>query len=219
MRLLIVDNKKNHAQKIKKLLETAISDCQTTISFSALDMLIELRNYDFNILIIGSDLPEAQAPDIITLAADTGKKPPVIVIMHDHDEIVVREVDTAGCCIYYVSDKVISEMLPLITIEIHKRYLLFNENNHLRDELKKAQASRKIIEIALNCNHQINNPLMTILGNAQLLIRDNAKGDESLLSRLGKIERAAKRIKEITMNLADDLELPDESKDMAKCIK
>jgi signal transduction histidine kinase len=219
MHILIIDNKKTHGQKIKKLLENSIADCLAEISYSALEALTELRNTDYSALIISSDLPEAAASDILTLIADSGTALPAIIITDTETEQLYTQIDTAGCGVYYLARKIMAEMLPFAIMEMHKQFILFQENNRIKNELKQAQFGQKIVEMALDSNHRINNPLMTILGNAQLLLRDSPKDNSTTVSRLEKIERAAKRIREITMNLANGLEVQSKPKETAKSLK
>lgn len=58
-----------------------------------------------------------------------------------------------------------------------------------------------ISETAMTINHEINSPLMTILGNVSLLLRDSDNLDMSLTKKLKSIERAAKRIQYVTERL------------------
>lgn len=58
-----------------------------------------------------------------------------------------------------------------------------------------------IMETAVTINHELNTPLMTILGNVELLLRDSGKLDQSLAKRLKSIERSAKRIQYVAARL------------------
>lgn len=65
----------------------------------------------------------------------------------------------------------------------------------------KSQRLSAIMETAVAINHEINNPLTAILGNAQLLLSSKAKLDKDTLDKLKIIEDSALRIKEVTQNL------------------
>jgi K+-sensing histidine kinase KdpD len=65
----------------------------------------------------------------------------------------------------------------------------------------KSQRLSAIMETAVAINHEINNPLTAILGNAQLLLSTKAKLDKDTLEKLKIIEDSALRIKEVTQNL------------------
>lgn len=60
-----------------------------------------------------------------------------------------------------------------------------------------------IIETAVAVNHEINNPLVPILGNAQFLLQDENVVDEEVRKRLRSIVHNALRIRDITQKLAN----------------
>jgi DNA-binding NarL/FixJ family response regulator len=219
MNILIIDSKKGHGRKLKLLLENAIEGCIANVKCTALEALAELRNPDYDLLIIGNDLPEAPADDFMAMVKDTGRKIPSLIISNDNDEYFPGDNEPIDSSSYIIAADSVSQMLPLLVDEIHKRYLLYQENLALKAEFKKSQTNYKIVDIALNCNHKINNPLMTILGNTQLLIRDCASCDSKTIARLEKIEKAAKRIQEITLGLANSLGSPSEPQEMLKSSK
>ncbi len=65
----------------------------------------------------------------------------------------------------------------------------------------KSQRLSAIMETAVAINHEINNPLTAVLGNAQLLLSKAAKLDKETQDKLKIIEDSALRIKEVTQNL------------------
>jgi nitrogen-specific signal transduction histidine kinase len=60
-----------------------------------------------------------------------------------------------------------------------------------------------ITETAVAANHEINNPLFSVLGEAQLLLRKYKGEDEETLRRLRMIEESALRISCVTKKLAN----------------
>jgi hypothetical protein len=219
MNTLIIDSKQGYGRKLKRLLEQEIGDCAVVLKCSALEALTELRNPQYDLLIIGHALPEAPIDDFIALLKNTGRKIPVLIISHDSGDDALALDDSLESCIFTISADAAAQVLPMIALEAHKRCLLYRENQELKNELKKSQGNHKITEIALNCNHKINNPLMTILGNTQLLIRDCESCENKTMARLEKIEKAAKRIQEITLSLANDLGASAEPREMLKSAK
>ena len=65
----------------------------------------------------------------------------------------------------------------------------------------KSQRLSAVTETAVTINHEINNPLTAILGNAELLLSKSPKLDKETLERLKIIEESALRIKKVTENL------------------
>ncbi|MBN2030066.1 PAS domain S-box protein [bacterium] len=59
-----------------------------------------------------------------------------------------------------------------------------------------------IVETAVAVNHEINNPLVPILGNVQFLLQDESIASEDIKRRLRIIMSNARRIRNITQKLA-----------------
>lgn len=218
MNTLIIDSKKGYGRKIKVLLEKAISDSRALVMHTVLEALAELRHPHYDILIIGHQLPEISIEEFLAILANNSINIPVLIIEHEKTDTATFS-DSPESCTYHISADDVPRVLPMIALEAHKRCMLFKENRMLKTELNKAQGNHKITEIALNSNHHINNPLMTILGNTQLLIRDCETSDSKTMARLEKIEKAAKRIQEITLDLANKLGISAEPREMLKSSK
>jgi len=67
-----------------------------------------------------------------------------------------------------------------------------------RDAQVKTQA---VLETAAAINHEINNPLMAVMGNIELLLRREAQIDSDTREKLHRIHEAATRIHQVTQNL------------------
>ncbi len=76
-----------------------------------------------------------------------------------------------------------------------------SEIKRLQTELLEKEKLAVFTETAIAVNHEINNPLAPILGNAQLLLRDEEKFDAVSLKRIRSIEKNARRIYSITQKL------------------
>ena len=110
------------------------------------------------------------------------------------------------------------EFLDIIAAQLahaieRSRYerMLIEKNNALtkaRHEIQEQQ--KKIVEmekfqmlgqIAVSLNHEINNPLTTIMGNLELLLMMNPDMDEKISKRLETIQSESERIRSIVENL------------------
>jgi PAS domain S-box-containing protein len=69
--------------------------------------------------------------------------------------------------------------------------------------LIKSERVAAITETAVAANHEINNPLFSILGQAQLMLRKYEGQDEDTIRRLKTIEESALRIACVTKKLAN----------------
>ena len=72
-----------------------------------------------------------------------------------------------------------------------------SDHKRLEKELLEKKRLEAITESLATINHQINNPLTPILGNLQLIRRDENIRSNNLLEKLDIIESNAKRILKI----------------------
>jgi PAS domain S-box-containing protein len=72
-----------------------------------------------------------------------------------------------------------------------------------QQNLIKSERVAAITQTAIAANHEINNPLFSILGQAQLLIMECDAKDENTIQRLRAIEESALRIACVTKKLAN----------------
>ncbi len=78
--------------------------------------------------------------------------------------------------------------------------------NRLKQSQESLLHSEKVAmlsEIAVAANHEINQPLFSILGQAQLLLKDHARLDDDALGRIKEIEEAALRIACVTKKITN----------------
>lgn len=78
-----------------------------------------------------------------------------------------------------------------------------NKLKESQENLIKSERLAAITETSVAANHEINNPLFSILGQAQLLLRKFRDEDEDAAQRLKAIEESALRIACVTKKLAN----------------
>lgn len=71
----------------------------------------------------------------------------------------------------------------------------------LQVKLLEAERLAAITETAISVNHEINNPLCSILGNTQMMLLENDHSNPVMLKRLKSIEKQIHRIQGITDKL------------------
>jgi PAS domain S-box-containing protein len=80
---------------------------------------------------------------------------------------------------------------------------MVNRLKDSQDNLIKSERLAAITETSVAANHEINNPLFSILGQAQLLLRKYTDQDEETVHRLRMVEESALRIACVTKKLAN----------------
>jgi len=75
------------------------------------------------------------------------------------------------------------------------------EQKRLREMLLEAERIAAVCQLGIAVRHEINNPLTTVIGNAELLLERAGEGDAELQKRLDVILNNALRIAEIVKQL------------------
>ena len=82
------------------------------------------------------------------------------------------------------------------------------ERNRMEEELEKARVEqiemerfKAVTEMAVSLSHEINNPLCTISGIAQLILMRSEELDEDIVDQLEAIWQQSKRIEALTLKL------------------
>jgi GAF domain-containing protein len=70
-----------------------------------------------------------------------------------------------------------------------------------QDALVERERLAAVGEVAVTVNHEINNPLTVIIGNAELLLKDLADSDKKVRKKVEHIVAESKRIAQITRSL------------------
>ncbi len=75
------------------------------------------------------------------------------------------------------------------------------EIRQIHSKLLEAERLAAITETAISVNHEINNPLCSILGNTQLMLMEKDNLDPDMIRKLQNIEKQIARIQEIAERL------------------
>lgn len=76
------------------------------------------------------------------------------------------------------------------------------EINRLQAKLLESERLAAITDLAVSVNHEINNPLCSILGNTQLILMEKERLDPRMIRGLENIEKETVRIQEVARRLA-----------------
>ena len=90
------------------------------------------------------------------------------------------------------------------------------EQKRMEEALRKAEALRAVVSVAMATAHEINNPLTVALGEAQLLFKES----DAKRGRLQRLIEALERIRDVvrTMNQITHLERAEQSKNLPEML-
>ena len=79
------------------------------------------------------------------------------------------------------------------------------KNQKLLDTVNRLASNQSVIDLILSYNHEINNLLTMIIGQAQLLLQSGDLNKENINNKLTKIEADAQRIRQLALDLTNNL--------------
>jgi len=195
IKILFVENNKYHALLIKKEIENSFNDVAITITgrYKKALELVKLEDFDMGIIDLDSSLygqlqfiellkSEINYLPLIVLVSEKKEQLIQIVKQYDIEEIVVKDSS------FYLK---IPKLIKKIYHQNYKSLLTSDFKNHFQ----KKEQSEIINIIANTLSHEINNPLMTILGMTEMILDNDFKYDPELIKKVGMIRNSAKRIR------------------------
>ena len=204
LRILIVEDDEGNALLAEDALSDYFTNCSVDIAASGKACLERLRgNGKYDAMLLDQNLPDAKGTTLFKQSAEEGVGVPTIMVTGAGNEEVAVAAMKLGAYDYIVktADLGYLKMLPLaVEKSIEKR----NMEAQLEEARKKEielERLRAVQQIAISLSHEINNPLTSIMGMAQLLLMTPETFDEESIAQLKWIEDSAKRIAHITRKL------------------
>ncbi len=159
-----------------------------------------LEKEAFDLLIVDLKMPEVSGLSVLRRAKELKLDSMVIVLSGHLDLYSALELIKIGG-IYECMFKPIEEDRLKASVEKaleHKR--LLNQAREMAALAHEKEKLESVIQLVITLHHEINNPLASILGNAQLMQMDK-KLSKEMRSKVQSIEAQALKIKEIVQKL------------------
>jgi signal transduction histidine kinase len=169
---------------------------------TAHDFLDTLTDHRFDLAIINPKLPDMNCPEFVEQVQARQPELPIVIISENDSPTSAGE-NSDGVSGYLIRGREEVDLIPEIVGQFQSGTRLTLKRTAAED-VDSATANTPLAEMmAATLQHEINNPLMSILGNVELLLNDPACKDAALADRLRIIETSARRIQEITQRLAN----------------
>jgi len=197
LRALLVEDNPDHAELMRVYLEreNIVSDV-----VGSGGECLERAGDGYDVILLDYYLPDIDGLEVLKGLKGREVDLPVVMITGHGDEQVAVEAMKGGAYDYVVK----SGMYFLVVPEVARRAVeAHRTSKRLEEELIQAQRREAIVQTAIAVNHEINNPLGVILGNAELLLSQLKDADEGVVRKLRIIEEQCIKIKEITQKLAN----------------
>jgi CheY-like chemotaxis protein len=161
--------------------------------------LSELRRNEFDIAIIGLDLPDVDGLGFVQLIRKEAPHLPIVAIGDAPSEQAAVE---AGADEYLAKDGFFHVALPDIIGKLHSRLPADAKRRCSGEKLKEKEQAALIRVTAGTLYHEVNNPLMAILGTTELILNNGYECDREVTKKLRIIRRSAQRIQSALTKLS-----------------
>lgn len=202
-KILIIENDNNSASRAAACLKNGLNDVDVSISLSGIEGLKSLKRKSFDLVIAESRLTDMTGFDLLKGMAEIGGHWPTIILsIPGRGEEAVKYMRN-GVYDYIVKDAGFPDTLPRAAQRALDLSYIFNEKRNLIETNIERMRRRELARIAHVLNHEVNNPLMAIIGNVQLLLSESEIDPKVLREKLESIEDSARRIARVTAFFAD----------------
>ncbi|MFQ6007336.1 MAG: response regulator [Candidatus Zixiibacteriota bacterium] len=218
--ILIVEPSRYHARLMEReLLEKFPSSSISTFS-SASTALEELRQNSYDVAVISLELPDVDCAVLVALIRKEHRNLPIIVTgygnnteawaVHESKNLTASgywghpaaEAARAGADEYVVKDSTYHQAIPRLLCDIYRRYAKIEEK--VQPSVRHPQKDQaELIRItAGTLYHEINNPLMTILGMCELILNNGCERHQDVIKKVKTIKKSAQRIQSALVRLS-----------------
>lgn len=198
----LVEQNRYHARLMAGELLEKYPSSSISIFSCGQTALSELRRNTFDIAIIGLDLPDVDGLGFVQLIHKEAPHLPIVVIGDAPPEQAVAEVAAAGADEYLAKDGLFHVTLPDIIGKLYSRLSSDTKRGCSGKKLKQKEQAALIRVTAGTLYHEVNNPLMTILGTTELILNNGYECDREVAKKLRIIRRSAQRIQSALTRLS-----------------
>ncbi len=207
LRILLIEDDRYHAVLVEKALMFSHLNCTVDKAFSASEGLQMLSEKEYDLLLLDYGLPDSNGLVAIREIKACGFKKPIIITTGEGNEKIAVEFMKSDVCEYIVKDEQYPRIVPYVISQVLEKDRLRRKNEELESRALETEKISAVVKTIRTLNHEINNPLMTVLGNAQLLRTPKYELSQGAAQKVKTIEEGALRIKEITKELANVVRL------------
>ena len=199
VRILLVEQSRYHAYLMSGELSEKYPSSSISILSTAHTALDELRRETFDIAIVGLDLPDVDGAAFVELIRKENPEMPIVAI---GDTESGRPAAEAGADEYLARDGSFPSALADVIDRLCSRRSADTRKRSLPGLLKRKEQADLIRVTAGTLYHEVNNPLMTILGMTELILNDGSGSDREVARKLRIIRRSAQRIQSALARLS-----------------
>jgi ActR/RegA family two-component response regulator len=203
IKIALVEDNRFHAILFERAIVERYPDNAVDIYPSGQACLHALRERPCDLIAIDFHLPDMNGLELLSLVHAEQPDLAAVLITGAGSEQIAAEAIKTGAIDYIAKGDDFVSVVPRIISQAFQKHQLILKNRRLETKARDAEKLEMVTAVASTLNHEINNPLMAVLGNVELLLDDPRMADPALLEKLEMIEKSARRIQDITHQMAN----------------
>lgn len=203
LKIALAEDNRFHALLFERAVTEQLPGSQVSVFRLGQALLASLKNDYFDIVAIDTRLSDMDGLELLSLIRADDTDIPVIIITDEGSERTTIEAMKTGATDYITKTGDFEASIPRIIKQAYRRQQLLLKARRLETKVREAEKLETVTTMASTLNHEINNPLMAILGNVELLLQNPVALSDELREKLEMIEISARRIQQITYQMAN----------------
>lgn len=203
MRIALVEDNRFHALLFEQAVHEKYPDFIITVYPTGKAFLGDCDIRTFDLVAVDYHLPDMDGLELLLVIRSRHPDLPIIMITGVGSEQTAVEAMKSGATDYVAKNGDYGTTIPRVIKQAYHKQQLIQKNRRLESKAREAEKLEMITTMTSTLNHEVNNPLMAILGNVELLLDDGRITDHGFIDKLRMIETSAKRIQAITHRMAN----------------
>jgi len=195
LRILIADRNRYHALLIEREIEKRFSSSVTCVFQSGKAALDELGRNRYDIAIVDCSFTVAGETSMLSAIRQVDGRLPVVLTAPPDTPYPEIDREGNGLGILITKDSTFHIMITQL-IEHYLKDGSFQKNGRSLKPRLSLRRKADMVQVTVNTlTHEINNPLMTILGTTELLLSNSDGCDPEITDKIRIIQESGRRIR------------------------
>jgi len=202
VRILLVEPAKYQSLLIEREIHRRIEGAVVSQARTASEVLHLLRNGDIDLAIVDLDGGLDEGLGVMQSLSRGDARVKIIAVANNMSDETVRQVHGSGADELLVKDPSFHLIIPRLIEKLRRQ---IGRENPSAPSVPDAAADSSLDSITTAAGllaHEVNNPLMTILGTAELILEQAAGTDDELIKKMLAIRTSARRIRAVLKRLS-----------------